>query len=219
MVRYSYQIPGGDLADRFGNNSAIGVELGFKNAKSLIYGISYDWMFGNNVLERSMFDDLLGPEGQLIDRDGLFSEIRFNQRGHLIQVFGGKVFPVGALNRNSGLVLQVGAGAMYHRIDIQASTTKVPQITNEYEKGYDKLNGGLLLSGFAGYQYLDPRKRVNFRVGVNLSQAFTHSLRSYDFDLRAYNDMKRKDMLTGLSLGIIIPVYTKDPDEEQFFID
>lgn len=219
MVRYSYQMPGGDLAERFGNNSAIGLELGFKNSKNWIYGFSYDWQFGSNVLERSMFDDLVGSEGQLIDKDGLFSEIRFNQRGHLIQGFGGKVLPLGAVNRNSGLVLQLGAGAMYHRIDIQASTAKVPQITGDYEKGYDKLNGGFLLSGFVGYQYLDPRKRVNFKAGVQLMNGFTHSLRSWDFDLRSYNDRKRRDMLTGLSIGIIVPVYTKDPNEEQFFID
>lgn len=217
-VGYGYRIPGGDMKDRFGGNSTIGFDADFKYENNWTLGIGYHWMFGRNVNDRDMFDNLIGREGQIIDQDGMFSVIRFNQRGHMLDAHGGKIFPIGK-NRNSGIVVTAGIGMIWHRIDIQASTAKVPQITGDYEKGYDRLTGGFALNQFVGYQFLDPKKQVNFRIGFCATQAFTKSMRSYDFDIMGYREGNRTDMLSGFKAGLIIPIYTKDPDEEQYFTD
>lgn len=217
-VEYGYHLPGMDMKERFGGNSTIGFDADFKYENNWTYGFGYHWMFGRNVNDRDMFEELIGWEGQIIDQDGMFSVIRFNQRGHMLDAHGGKIFPIGK-NKNSGIVINAGLGMLWHRIDIQASTAKVPQITGDYEKGYDRLTGGLALNQFIGYQFLDPKKQVNFRIGFSATQAFTKSMRSYDFDIMGYRDGKRLDLLTGFKAGLIIPVYTKDPDEEQFFTD
>lgn len=218
-IQYSIQQPKADLADRFGWNSAIGVGGRFKFESGWVVGVQYHWMFGNQVKEVTMFDSILGSTGEIIDKDGLFSVVRLNERGHVMTFGGGRLFPLTKSNRNSGIYIEGGFGFMLHRIDIFASTLNVPQITGDYEKGYDRLCGGAAFSEFIGYQHLDPKKRVNVQLGFSFTQAFTKSMRTVDFDTRVYNDTKRLDMLQGLRIGISLPLYTKRLDEEEFFID
>lgn len=218
-IQYGAFVPGADLSERFGWNSTLGLDYKFKSEKGWILGGSYSWMFGNQVMETTMFDSFIGASDEIIDQDGLFSVVRLNQRGHLLMLEGGKIIPISKRNRNSGILVQAGFGAMYHRIDIFASTEKVPQITGEYEKGYDRLSGGLAFSQFIGYQHLDIKKQINFNIGFVGYQGFTKSLRSTQFDTRAYDEVKRFDTLSGLRLGITIPVYTKKPETEEYFID
>ena len=142
-----------------------------------------------------------------------------NQRGHTLTMNGGRLFPLLKNNKNSGILVDVGFGFMLHRIDIFASSLTVPQVTEDYEKGYDRLSGGVAFNQFIGYQHLDPKKRVNFQVGFSFQQAFTKSMRSIDFDTRTYNALERTDLLQGVRIGIILPVYTKKLSEEEFFID
>lgn len=218
-VQYGIQNPGGDLEDRFGWNSTLGFGARYKFEAGWTLGVKYNWMFGNRVKETNMFDSILGPSDELIDKDGLFSVIRLNQRGHTMTLNGGRLFPILKNNKNSGILVDVGFGFMLHRIDIFASSLTVPQITEDYEKGYDRLTGGMAFNQFIGYQHLDLKKRINFQVGFSFQQAFTQSMRSIDFDTRTYNDTKRTDMLQGIRIGIILPVYTKKLTEEEFFID
>jgi hypothetical protein len=218
-VQYGVQTPGGDLETRFGWNSTLGFGARYKFESGWIIGTQYNWMFGNKVKEVSMFDSILGPTGEIIDKDGLFSVIRLNQRGHTMTLNGGRLFPLLKNNKNSGILVDVGFGFMLHRIDIFASSLTVPQVTDDYEKGYDRLTGGMAFTQFIGYQHLDPKKRANFQVGFSFQQAFTKSMRSIDFDTRTYNSTKRTDMLQGIRIGIILPVYTKKLSEEEFFID
>jgi len=218
-ISYSIQNPSGDLEKRFGYNSAIGVGGRYKFESGWTLGFQYDWMFGNQVKEVTMFDSILGPTGEIIDQNGQYAVVRLNQRGHTLTLNGGRLFPVLKSNKNSGILVDVGFGFMWHRIDIFASTVTVPQITGDYEKGYDRLCGGLALKQFLGYQHLDPKKRINLQAGFVLQQAFTQSMRSYNYDTREYDDTKRRDLLTGFRIGFSVPIYTKKRSEEEFFID
>lgn len=218
-IQYAAQIPGADLADRFGWNSALGVGGRFKFESGWIVGLNYNWMFGNNVKETNMFDSILGSTGEIIDQNGQFSVIRLNERGHQASANVGRLFPILKNNRNSGILVEAGVGFMLHRIDIYASSTTVAQITGDYEKGYDRLCGGLMTTQFVGYQHLDIKKQINFKVGFCFNQAFTQSMRSWDFDTRQYNATKRTDLLRGFQVGVTIPMYTKKLSEEEFFTD
>ena len=218
-ISYSFQNPGGNLADRFGYNSPIGVGGRYKFEAGWTLGFQYDWMFGNQVNEVSMFDSILGSTGEIIDQNGQFSVVRLNQRGHTLTLNGGRLFPLLKTNRNSGILVDLGVGFMWHRIDIFASTITVPQITEDYEKGYDRLCGGLAFKQFIGYQHLDPKKRLNLHAGIVLQQAFTQSMRTFNYDTREYDDTKRTDLLSGIRVGFSVPIYTKKRSEEEFFID
>lgn len=220
-VQYGLYVPGSDLADRFGWNSGIGVDVKYKFENGWTLGGAYTWGFGRNIQDPAlnMFDSITGASGEIIDEDGLFSVIRLNERVHSMAFEVGKIIPLSKQNRNSGILIQVGVGAMLHRIDIYASTSKVPQITGDYEKGYDRLTGGLMFNQFVGYQHLDPKKQINFNIGFVAQQAFTKSMRTTQFDSRERSDIKRNDMLNGFRVGITLPIYTKKPQDEQYFTD
>lgn len=220
-VNYGLYFPKADLATRFGWSSGIGLDVKFKTMSGWVIGGSYTWNFGKNVVtaEKHMFDSIVGSSGEVIDQDGLFSVIRLNERMHTMSFDAGRLFPVWKTNRNSGILCTVGVGAMYHRIDIYASKSKVPQVTNDYEKGYDRLTGGLMFSQYIGYQHLDVKKQMNFNIGFVMNEAFTKSLRTTQFDLRRYDDTKRFDVLSGIRLGVTIPIYTKKREDEEFFED
>lgn len=216
---YGYQKPEGDLAKRFGNSSSIGLDVRYKTESNWLFGFEYNWMFSRNVLETGMFDTIIGSTGQIIDQDGLFSVYRFNERGHTFFLKGGHIIPFNKVNKNSGILVEAGFGFMAHKIDIFSSTVKIPQLAADYLKGYDRFTGGWAAKQFLGYQNLDPKKRINFYIGMEAIEGWTHSLRSYDFDTRMKDTRKRFDMVWGLKLGVSIPIYTKDPNEEEFFTD
>ena len=48
-VSYAYQVPSFDMAERFGNNSNIGVSFGLKTKKNWYFGLSSSFLFGNNI--------------------------------------------------------------------------------------------------------------------------------------------------------------------------
>ena len=48
-IAYSYQFSGGDLAQRYGDNSTIGPSFTIKTKKNWIFGVDFNYMFGNNV--------------------------------------------------------------------------------------------------------------------------------------------------------------------------
>ncbi len=218
-MSYTVHRPYGDMATRFGVNSAIGIGANYKTKNNWQFGAQYQWLFGQSVKQTNMLDSIAGPSGQILDNQGNIAVIRFFERGHTGYLQASKLIPLLANNRNSGLLFQAGAGFMLHRVYIYSSTTTVPQLSDEYKKGYDRLSGGLALKQFVGYQHLDPKKRINIVVGIEFQQGFTHSLRSFNYDTRVSDFQKRKDLLIGPKIGLILPFYTKKKSDEEFFTD
>jgi hypothetical protein len=72
-------------------------------------------------------------------------------------------------------------------------------------------------SQFFGYLFLDNKKFVNFYLGVELQEAFTKSLRSWQFDINAALPGNRLDMTFGIKAGWIIPVYAKEKVEKFYY--
>jgi hypothetical protein len=218
-MSFTVHKPLGDMADRFGYNSALGLGANYKTKNNWQFGAQYQWLFGQSVRQTNMLDSIAGPSGQILDNQGNVAVIRFFERGHNGYLQASKLIPLGVNNRNSGLFFQTGVGFMLHRVYIYSSTTTVPQLSDDYKKGYDRMSGGLALKQFIGYQHLDPKKRINIIVGFEFQQGFTKSLRSFDYDTRTVDVQKRKDLLIGPKIGLILPFYTKKKSDEEFFTD
>lgn len=214
---YSYQMPGGDLAKRFGNNSNLGVDILFKTKKNWIYGIQYSFLFGEKIYENNILDNLKNKDGWIINRNGQEAIIRLFERGHSYMGKFGRLFNIMAPNPNSGFFITLGAGYLHHKIRIDNIGNDVPQLNKEFKKGYDRLTGGFALQGFAGYLFLSNSRLTNFYIGVELTQAWTKSLRSFNYDTMQADTQKRIDQLTGFRFGWIIPIYKKSPRE--FYYD
>lgn len=212
-VMYSYQIPNGDLANRFGNFHGIGLGFYFKGKNNIEYGGGGTFLFGNKVRESSVYENLLTSSGNVLDRDGSPANILITLRGWQFRGSVGKVFSFGKPNPNSGVMLRVGMGMMQHKIRIEDTQVNTPQIAWPYQQGYDRLTNGLMLSQFIGYQIFSNSKMVNFYTGIEFNEAFTKNRRPYNFSEKRQDTDPRFDGSVAIKVGWMIPIYKRAPKE------
>lgn len=216
-IGYAFQLPAGDLADRFGWNSMIEVSYYYKRKSNFLLGANGGFLFGNQVKENKMLSALQGEGGGIVDKDGLFADIRFFERGFHFSLSAGKMFSWNKPNPNSGIILMGGAGLLQHKIRIETIGNTVPQLNKEYKKGYDRLTNGLSLHEMIGYHYFGNKHLINFYAGFEFIQAFTENRRSYNFDEMRKDDTKRIDLLFGIRAGWMLPIYRRAPQKFYFY--
>lgn len=215
-ITLKQQWPGADLAKRFGRTSSLGLEVSYKSPSNWVFSGGGHFMFGNVVKENGVLDSLKGSTGEIIDENGQFAVVGLDERAMYWGIAIGKIIPLNAINKNSGIFLSVGGGYLQHKIRIY-STNTVPQLTDAYKKGYDRFTFGPSAMQYIGYRFLDPRKRLNFTVGVEVIEGFTKNRRSYNFDTQMADASQRLDILTGLKFTLTVPIHLKKASEEEFF--
>jgi hypothetical protein len=103
MISFNFgmQKPYGEMADRFGSNSILGVSFMKKTKANLTWGADLNYHFGNDVKETSILDSLKTEDGYVIDGNGMFTIVHLYQRG--FSLFGkvGKIFAFKKPNPNS----------------------------------------------------------------------------------------------------------------------
>ena len=218
-ISYGFHFPGGDLVDRFGNNSSIGGGFQWKSPQNWILGGDFNFMFGNSVKDNdSLLINLKTHNGYIISMSGLFAEYSVFERGFYFSAKGGKLFPALSPNPNSGIYVMGSLGYLQHKIRIEVLNNDVPQLDGDYKKGYDRLTGGIILSEFVGYMHLSNNRLYNFFGGIELSQAFTKPLREVNFDTRKPDPVnQRLDLLFGFKIGWVIPIFTRQPEKFYYY--
>ncbi|MCD4773763.1 MAG: hypothetical protein K8R41_10320 [Bacteroidales bacterium] len=215
---YGYQFPGGDLVNRFGSNSEIGVSFLIKNNNNWIHGVEFDYLFGSDVkIGNTLFTDISTPEGNIIDGNGIFANIQLFERAYYSSLKAGKIFPVWGPNPNSGLVIIGGLGYINHKIRIDVENNTAPQLAGDYKKGYDRFTSGIAISEFFGYMYMGNKRKVNFYAGFEFIQAATKCRRDYNFDEMKGDDKNRLDLLFGIKAGWIIPLFKRTPEKFYYY--
>jgi len=213
----NFQKPGGDLADRFGNNMALAPAFRFKTKHNFFFDIEGQYMFSENVEQENIFSNFARTEGSVINMYGEYARIALLQRGLFIQGRIGKMLYSFGPNPNCGFYASAGAGLLQHKIRIDVDGNNVPQLIDDYKKGYDKLTNGLAISESIGYIFLHNRGTINFYIEFEFIQAWTESRRDFDFTLMQKDETKRKDFLYGIKLGWILPFYTKMPEKYYYY--
>jgi hypothetical protein len=224
MLKFSYafQLPGGDLAKRFGYNSSISLNFSIKTRSNWIVGTSSSFFFGDQIKENGILDSLKtstsnGPHtGFIIDQNGHPATVRLFERGLTVSFFAGKIFPVFSSNKNSGILFYAGPTYIRHKIKMDDIGRQSPQLVNPYPKGYDRLTAGFGAHEFIGYQYLGNKRIMNFFAGLEFIQTITKSQRSFDYDLMRTDTKQRTDLLFGIRVGWILPFYSK-PSKEFYY--
>jgi len=214
---YTYAKPLGLYGERFGAANAVGAGLMFKTKTNWLLGAEYNVYFGSKVKE-NILQNLYASGKGIINIEGVYDEIKLYHRGFYTMGFAGRVFSLG-VNKNSGIVFKLGFGAIQHKIKMVYEELYLPALSGDSYKGYDRLTNGLMTYQFLGYQLLDPRKRLDFFIGVDLLQGFTENRRSWNWDTRERDTRKRTDLQFGIKAGIIVPIYKKSKSEELFFED
>jgi len=209
-ISYAYQIPGGDMANRFGNNHNIGLGFHIKSKTNWYYGIQGSYLTGNRVLrEEGFLSNLIVEGGYILDNQGQLAKISIQQRGFSVTADAGYLFPVLGPNKNSGILLYGGVGFLQHKIRIEHQEHEIAQLEGDYLKGYDRLTNGLMLHQFAGYYYMSNYKLINFYLGVEAWQGFTQSRRDFNYDTQVKDDAKRTDVLVGIRAGWVLHLYKR----------
>ena len=219
-LSYAFQIPKGDLKNRFGFNSSTGIHFLNKTKKNWIWGVDWTFTFSpqSQVKESlALFDSINTTNGNVVDANGEYATLLFYERGWTSTLKFGKLFPIWGQNKNSGICLLTGLGYMQHKIRIEDKFNRTPQLNKEYRKGYDRLSSGLMLSQFVGYLYLGNSRLLNFYAGFEVMAGFTKNRRSFNFDTMEQDTKQRIDIYLGPRLGFILPLYKKMPND--FYYD
>ena len=208
---------GGDMKDRFNNFNSLGMNIDYKFKNNFTIGVDYDWFFGRAVKDNGIFSNISGESGLIIDQNGDFSVINLLIKGNYATVNLGYLINLPRVQSNSGILIQLGGGFMQHKIDIFSSQITIPQLNGDYEKGYDQLAYGFATKQFIGYQYLVNHNRYHFRAGIEFNQGYTEGRRTWNFNSNDSGLDKRFDTTTALKFGVIVPIYTKKAEDEEFF--
>lgn len=205
-VSYGGQLPGADLAERFGPNSCLGGQFTFKAHTGLTLGLEWSFLFSKNVKNvPEIFDGLYNSDGYFLNSFGEPGLVAFFQRGHVVTGNIGKIFPITGPNDNSGIQLKFGAGFMRHRIRIDNDFQAVPYLSGDYRKLYDRLTSGFVMSQFIGYTHFSTSRLFNFYAGFEIFEGFTRGRRDWQADLFAPYTETRFEILYGVKVGWMIP--------------
>lgn len=216
-ANYGGQVPVGLLADRFGPGFTAGAQVEYLFwPGNWILGVDGQFGFAGKVRE-DVLDFLRDDDGNIIGRDLAISQAFLQQRIVSGRLTFGKLIPFSESNRRSGIRLCLGAGYQFHWIRVNDELNSLSQIEGDYGAGYDRLTGGWLVSEFIGYQHISLNRRINFYLGVDLSQAFGRSLRTYDFATMRTDDLSRVDQLVAFRAGWCIPLWTGLGTEDIYY--
>ncbi len=216
-MSYGFQIPGGDLSERFGNNSNMALSVYYKTKKNWLYGVGASFLFSSNVKDQGPIETYLDDDGIPLGLSGLPADIFFYQRGFTLEGKIGKLFSAGINNPNSGFMVVLGGGIMQHNIRVEDDNADIPMLNfRDNRKGYDRMTFGPMLSQFIGYRHLSNRRLINFFVGFEFMQGFTKSVREVQYDIGYTDQSQRLDLLYTIRAGWTLPLYKKAPQEYYY---
>ncbi len=207
-ICYARHFPLKDMALRFGGNNSIGISANYKFNRNINLQLGFDGLFGSKVYENTAIDSIIGGIGEMIDNKGNLAVLHMYERGYDWHINVGKVFPISRMQLNSGILLSVGLGFIQHKIKYVYPKNTLPQLDNNYVKGYDRLTNGLMYRGFAGYQQITNNGYFNFYAGIEYLYGITYNRRAINYDTRVHDFTRRKDILIGPKIGILIKLNT-----------
>jgi len=214
---YTHQLPIGNLAERFGDNSAIGFSFMQEKENNLFYGIQANYLFSNNINDSAIFNNITTSNGAIIGADGSYADINLSQRGFDAYIFAGYAYHAKETDL-SGFYFSGGLGFLQHQIFIDTKNQNIPQLNDEMKKGYDRLTNGISSKWEATYRYYDKKGKFQMYAGLNMTLAYTKIQREYLFDKMEYTpNTKSWDKLAGIKIGIIIPINRKNEEEFHYY--
>ena len=214
---YNYQIPIGSLANTFGNNSAIGTSYFLETINNIIFGIEGNYMFGTDIKDSAIFDNISTSTGAIIGADGHYANVNLMQRGFDSHLFAGYAFHFTEINL-SGIYISQGLGYLQHQIFIDTKNQNIPQLNEDMKKGYDRFSNGFSTKLSIDYKYYHKKGRFQISSGFNYTIAYTKNRRVYDFANNEYYSSKRTwDQLLGFKVEVIIPIHRKNEEEFHYY--
>lgn len=215
----AYQNPSGDWTDQFGDQFSIGPKVGWKFANDWILTLSASYGFGGTINDPgALLNPVLTDQGNVLNQLGSYAIVSVYQRNTYGSFGIEKILNFWRANKNSGPTVGLGAGYLWHWINIDNAGNDSPQIIDEYEKGYDQFSHGFMLHQSIGYTYFAKKKTINFKLSFELMEAFTQNQRLYDYSTGTIvNNTTQNNLMYGLKLTWYIPVWRGGASEEYYY--
>lgn len=214
----SYIGTAGELGDRINSGSSAGIGVAYKTKKNWIWGVEASYLYSNNVADpEQVVSGFKAGSQRILNTVGNLANITIDQRGFEAYAIVRKTLPWLNTNPNSGLQAGFGAGATTFWYNVTSSDQTVPQIQDEYDKGYDRLSAGLALKQAISYHYLSPKRTINFRISLVLAQSFTEDLRGYNYSTAQKISGNQFSFTYGLKAHWILPIYQVSRGKEYFY--
>src|SRR4051812_5614122 len=105
QIMYNYHIPSGDIAKRFGNFNSVGVGGLFKTKTNWAFSVEYDYLFGSDLKEINMLNNLVNGGGYIASASGAPASYAVNMRGFETFAKAGRVIAFNNYNMNCGLLV------------------------------------------------------------------------------------------------------------------
>lgn len=211
-----YDFPAADMAKRFGNSYRLGLSINYKAASNYFFGIKGELLTGNKIHEDSLMWNLKTSQNGVISQLGEVLNVGTFERGYMIGLQAGKIFPFNTQNPNSGISTMFSTGFIQHKIKLFDKDLSFPQLRDEYIKGYDRLTNGIYFENYTGYTYFSKNKLINFTAGFDFVWGITKGRRDYLYDLARKDNARRNDILIGFKVGWIVPIYKKMSEETYY---
>lgn len=209
--------PGADLSKRFGAMFNFGAGIDYKFGKNIYVGAEGAFIFGPKAKETDHIKNTLAGSGLIITDEGALDDVNLSMRGAIVKATAGKSFYFNKQKPSNGLLLKFGVGYLQHRILIDVDKRITPQLSGDYAKGYDRLSRGFLLSQYIGLVKLEKGKYVNLSLGFEMTEAFTKNARPHDFYLNQKLTDKKIDLMFGIKMTWMIPVYTGETTTNDYY--
>ncbi len=208
-MSYQFFVPAGDLAERLGYGSIIGVDFNTKFQNNFEIGIGGGYIFGDQVAQDSLLHGMITSNGQILDDNAYYSEVFFFSRGWKVGVTFSKIFSVLSPNPNSGIKIGIGGGYNQNWIRIENHENTIPQLSDEYKTYYDRKTGGFYAEQYIGYQLFSSKGMANFAAGFEFREGFNTNLRSYNIDEMSNVTGSNIDLYIGIKISWNILFYKR----------
>jgi hypothetical protein len=212
-----YNVPGGDVGEFYNPHMSFGFDLLYKTKSNWLLGGGLDYMFGANVKDPALLlADFITEDGKIIGTNGDYTNVKAFMRGWNFQAKIGKIFPIIGPNPNSGLLVQLGAGYLQHKTQLE-HFNGVLQLEPPYDRGYDQLHIGFSTSQYIAFFNAGSTRTINFQIGLNFIQGFTQNVREYNYFSRSYDIEDKLDLFFGIKGCWFLPIYSKNA--QKYFYD
>ncbi len=204
LLHTGIHVPWGELADRFGMANTVGMGWRRTSNSGWRYGFQYRFQTGSEVRQLGLLQNLVDPNGNVIDNEGRIALITPQQRGTLLMATLGRKWSLGARHPETGVIAEMAAGFWEHKVHFQNRGNRITQLEAPYLSGYDRLSGGWVIAPRIGIEYHSPNGQARFQAGLEALIGRLQPSRSWNADTETVDDRIRRDHAMGLFAAWIL---------------
>lgn len=211
------QAPAGPLADRFGLSNTVGMGVRRTTHSGWRFGAHYRFQTGADVRETGLLQNLIDPNGHIVDNEGRIALVTAQQRGTLLFLTAGRKWAAGGQHPETGFIAEVGAGFWEHKIHFQNRGNRVTQLDEPHLAGYDRLTGGGMLLPRIGFEYHSPNGQARLEFGLEACLGRLQPNRIWNADTGTRDTGPRSDRTVGVFAGWILRLKARSSSLDYYY--